>query len=310
MNYMKRIIGILLTLVMLLSICGCIGTGKTPKTTISIYFQDAQSGELNVDEIKYTESQNTVDMANFAMSKLHEGPKKSSNVRTLPESVTFSGVSVKNEIASIDFSEDFAQLTGSEELIARFSVVRTLCAVPGITGVYITINGKGLVSNATGKEIGIVTIKDIVYDIDAQAEQTPKTTIITLYLSTSDALALKAEERRITTHETLSIEKTIMNELLKGPTSPELVNVIPSGTKLLNIETKDTVCYVNFSSDFVSKFAGGTGKLTVYSVVNSLCSLESVSAVQILVEGEKGQEFGDYVFDEPISADLSIVQRK
>lgn len=307
---MKRIIAIFLAALSVLSLSACLGTNKTAATEINLYFKDGGSGELTIEKVKYTNSQNTVDMANFAMKKLYEGPSKSSNVRTLPDKVTFSGVSVKNEIATIDFSEEFASLTGNDELLTRFSVVRTLCDIPGITGVYITVNGEGLVSNSTGKEIGVINIKDIVIDIGAAVEPTQKTTTITLYFSTTDALALKGEVRKVTTQETLSIEKTIINELLKGPTSPELVNVIPSGTKLLNIATKDGVCYVNLSSDFISKFPGGTGKLCVYSIVNSLCSLESVSAVQILIEGEKGQEFGDYVFDEPITSDLSIVQKK
>lgn len=306
---MKKIIAIFLCLAMTVSMSACIGSSKS-ETELNIYFKDVKTNELTAEKAKYTLSQNTVDMANFAINKLKEGPQSSSLARTIPQNTEILDFSVKNESAAINFSKEFKGLKGYELLIARFSVVRTLCDVPGITSVLITVEGEALISDTTGKEIGYLSKKDIVLDIDTSVPQPQETTVVTLYFATSDATALKAEERKVITQETLSIEKTIINELLKGPTSPELVNVMPSGTKLLSIETKDGICYVNLSGEFLSKFIGGTGILTVYSIVNSLCTIESVSAVQILIEGEKGQEFGNYVFDEPIEANLGLVQKK
>lgn len=305
---MKKIISIFLLIAMTFSLCSCFGSGKNT-TELNLYFKNAETNELIVEKVKYTESQNTVDMAKFAMMKLTEGPLKATNARTIPEGVTFSSISVKNESATVDFSVEFNNFTGNDGLLARFAVVRTLCDIPGITSVLIKIDGKPLISNATGKEIGVLSVNDIVSDIQTNIVQTQETTKVKLYFSTQDATALKVEERKVTTQEALSIEKTILTELLKGPTSPELISVIPAGTKLLSVETKEGVCYVNFSGEFVSKFPGGTGMLTVYSVVNSLCNLNSTSAVQILIEGEKGQTFGDYVFDEPISPNLNLVQK-
>ncbi len=306
---MKKIISVVLCAVLVVSLCSCMGKNKST-AELNIYFKNSQTNELTVEKVKYTDSQNTVDMAKFAMVKLNDGPEKSGNVRTIPENTEVLGINVKNESATVDFSVDFNSYLGSDALLARFSVVRTLCDIPGITSVMITVEGKPLISSSTGKEIGILSVKDIVSDIDTNVEQAQETTKVMLYFATSDATALKSEERKVTTQEALSIEKTIINELVKGPTSPELVGVIPNGTKLLSIETKDGVCYVNFSGDFVSKFSGGTGMLTVYSIVNSLCSLESISGVQILIEGEKGQTFGDYVFDEPIQVNYNLVQKK
>lgn len=306
---MKKIVAIFLCLAMTVSMTACFGSNKS-ETELNIYFKDLKSNELTVEKAEYTLSQNTVDMANFVMSKLKEGPQSTSLARTIPQNTEILDISIKNESAAVNFSKEFSQLKGYELLIARFSVVRTLCDVPGITSVLITVDGEALISDTTGKEIGYLSKKDIVLDIDTSVPQPRETTVVTLYFATSDATALKAEERKVITQETLSTEKTIINELLKGPTSPELVNVMPSGTKLLSIETKDGICYVNLSGEFLSKFAGGTGILTVYSIVNSLCTLESVSAVQILIDGEKGQEFGNYVFDEPIEANLGLVQKK
>lgn len=303
---MKKLISFTIAVALVLSLCGCLN----PKATksINIYFKSAGTTELAVEEIKYSGSQNTVDMANFAMSNLIAGPEDTKFEKTLPENTTMLSLSVKDETANVDLSEDFTTYTGIDELLARFSVVRTLCDIPGITKVAITVAGKPLVSNATGNEVGILSKKDGVLDIDIVNSDTVTTTIA-IYFATSDGMNLKAENRKVETQNTISIEKTVISELIKGPSSPELGSVMPSGTKVLNVETKEGVCYVNLSGEFVSKFSGGTGILTVYSIVNSICSLESVQSVQILIEGEKGAEFGNFVFDEPISPNFDIVAK-
>ncbi len=301
---MKKLISIITALVMCLTLCSCFG-GKETKS-INIYFINAQTNELTVDKIKYSGPQNTVDMANFALNNLLSGSDSDNFIKTLPDNTELLSLSVKDGVANVDFSAEFTSYNGIDEILARFSVIRTLCDIPGITKVSITVEGKPLVSNATGREVGVLSKKDGVLDIDI-VDSHSVTTSIKMYFATSDAMYLKAENRNVKTQNTISIEKTIMNELLKGPSSHELISVMPSGTKVLNVETKDAVCYVNLSEEFVSKFSGGSGMLTVYSVVNSLCSLESVQSVQILIEGEKGAEFGNFVFDEPISANFDIV---
>lgn len=298
---MKRFISLMLVIVMCLSLTACFGANKD-EVEINVYFKNSKTGELTAEVVKYTGSQNTVDMANFAVEKLIEGPTDKDNVRILPANLTFKEVVVKEERAMVDFSKAFTRFNGPTELMARFSVVQTLCDIPGITAVLITVEGKPLISNSTGNEVGVISKKDIVLQVNPA-----DTTDVQLYFATSNASNLKIEQRKVITLDTISIEKTIVNELIKGPSSHELISTIPSGTKLLNIETKDGVCYVNLSEEFVTKFSGGSGVLTVYSIVNSLCSTESVTRVQILIEGEKGAEFGGFVFDEPLEANMELV---
>lgn len=83
------------------------------------------------------------------------------------------------------------------------------------------------------------------------------------------------------------------------------MKIIPEGTKLLGIETKDKICYVNFSKEFVNNAGSGSYETTMilYSVVNSLCELDTVDSVQILIEGKSDAEFGNFVFDSPHDPD-------
>lgn len=301
---MKRILAISVIFALLFQLTGCFGKGENI-TSINIYFKNKQTGELVAEEFEYEGKQSTMDMATFAMNMLVKGPSKDTNLKVLAHDAKFNSVSIKNEVAVVDFSEEFKYQTGVDELLSRFSVVRTLCGLPGITGVMITINSLPLTSNATGKEIGVMNKKDLVLGIDTQME----TITIELYFATTDKTALKSEQRQVETYDTVSLEKTVINELLKGPKSTELESAIPQGTKLVSVETKEGVCYVNLSAEFINNFTGNNGTLAVYSIVNSICNLETVNAVQILVEGKTGEKFGQYTFDAPLEKNLSNVQK-
>ncbi len=306
---MKKIISALLAVLLCVSLTACLKSKNV--VTLNIYFKSAETNALSPEAAEYGGSNNVVDMAKFAMEQLESGPKTDGNLAVLPEGTRFNSVSINGGTATVDFSKQFLNAEGVDELMARFSVVSTLCDIPKIESVLITVGGEALVSSSTGEEIGPLGKNDIVYDTDITEQHPSEKTTVKLYFANSNATALKAELRQVETQNSLSMEKTIITELLKGPVSQELLAVIPQDTKLLNIETNNGVCFVNFSAEFVSKFTGGTntGMLIVYSIVNSLTELEDVDSVQILIEGKTGAEFGDFVFDEPIERNRNIVQK-
>lgn len=306
---MKKIVSVLLAVLLCVSMTACLKSKNA--VTLNIYFKNTETNALSPEAVEYGGSNNVVDMAKFAMEQLESGPKTAGNLAVLPDGTRFNSVSIKGETAAVDFSKQFLNAEGVDELMARFSVVSTLCDIPGIESVVITVGGEALVSSSTGEEIGPLGKNDIVYDTDIIEQQSSEKTTVKLYFANSNATALKAEARQVETQNSLSMEKTIITELLKGPVSQELLAVIPQDTKLLNIETNNGVCFVSFSAEFVTKFTGGTntGMLIVYSIVNSLTELEDVDSVQILIEGKTGAEFGDFVFDEPIERNRNIVQK-
>lgn len=309
---MKKALSLLLAAALLFALAGC-GRKQTDSSELNIYFKNIETNTLSPIKVKYDGDRNATDMAKFALNKLIEGPSSDTEAATLPKGTKLTGVFLEKDIVTVDFTRNFASYEGVDELMARFSVVSTLCDIPGIEKVKITIEGAPLISRATGTEVGVLGKSDIVYeDTGAIPHQQPETTVVTLYFPTSDATLLKAERRTIETQNSLSIEKTVISELLKGPTSSSMIAVIPQETKLLNIETSNGVCFVNFSAEFVTKFSGGTntGMLIVYSIVNSLSELDDIESVQILIEGKTGAEFGDFVFDEPIVENPAIVQKE
>ncbi|MGB9818877.1 MAG: GerMN domain-containing protein [Thermovenabulum sp.] len=110
---------------------------------------------------------------------------------------------------------------------------------------------------------------------------------ITLYYANKDNDKILSEEREITLQKGESLPKRALEELLKGPTSPELRNNIPAETKILDLDIKDKIATVNFSKEF-SQFPGIMAEsFAIISVVNTLTEFPEIEKVHILVDGKE-----------------------
>ena len=66
-------------------------------------------------------------------------------------------------------------------------------------------------------------------------------------------------------------------------------------TKLLNVSVNENVCYLNFDASFLSNPLEVREYIPIYSIVNSLSELSSVSRVQITVNGSQNEVFRDLI---------------
>lgn len=144
-------------------------------------------------------------------------------------------------------------------------------------------------------------------DDGQEVVNTPAKDKITLYYTDSDASGLYAEVREVDSSKSEDAA-FIAEELLKGSTNKELINAIPEGTRLNSCTVKDGLCTVDLSAEFISKNGTANEHLSIYSVVNTLCLLDSVSEVRFLIDGKEVMIYGSYIFDEPFSADSTIIK--
>jgi len=100
----------------------------------------------------------------------------------------------------------------------------------------------------------------------------------------------------------------VLNELIGGTLNSELVNVIPPQTKVNSATCENGICTVDLSADFISKNGTASEQMAIYSVVNTLCSMDGIDKVQFIIDGKKIMIFGSYIFDQPFEADMSIVK--
>ncbi|MEE0776181.1 MAG: GerMN domain-containing protein, partial [Bacillota bacterium] len=123
----------------------------------------------------------------------------------------------------------------------------------------------------------------------------------------NDAANELAVEKRSIVNQT-GVAKTTVQELLSGPVDTSLASYIPDGTQVLGINIdKDGICTVDFSEDIQKAELNSTEeRYVIESIVETLSQFDSVSAVQIRVNGAVVQSLtGHWDISHPIStADL------
>ena len=106
--------------------------------------------------------------------------------------------------------------------------------------------------------------------------------------------------------------KSVVDAVIKGPSSDELLPSISGDVSVLSASLKDGVCIIDLSEEFSTFNTGGSTKETmaVYSLVNTLCSIDGVEKVKININGEENPDFGGH-FDlsEPLEPDHSLLKK-
>jgi len=132
---------------------------------------------------------------------------------------------------------------------------------------------------------------------------------IRVYYANSNADRVVAEEREIEISKGTPVEKALFEELLKEPKSEGVYNAIPEGTRLLSVSTKDGVCTLDLSKEFVDNNVGGSAgeQMALYSIINTMTELPGIDKVQFLIEGKKEEVYIHAVFDKPFKRDESMI---
>jgi germination protein M len=107
-----------------------------------------------------------------------------------------------------------------------------------------------------------------------------------LYFFNDAGTSLSAEVREFRYRDDNELPQRVIEALIKGPENSGKSRTIQNGTILLNVDNSDKHnIVVDFSSEYLT---GDTTKdiLTTYSVVKSLCSIDYVNSVKVVVENQ------------------------
>ncbi|MGN0166138.1 MAG: GerMN domain-containing protein [Lachnospiraceae bacterium] len=206
---------------------------------------------------------------------------------------------------SLYFGTEYYDQFISDEVMARSAIVETLCQLDDVEDVSFYIEDAPL--TLQGTVIGRMNSNSFLYDTSGPYE----TTSIKLYFPDDNFEGLVEIGREVDIDAGYTDEQLVLEELLKGPTGSEAAqNAIPQGTKLLNIVTKDMVCYVNLSVEFLNYLDGVSDELTVYSIVNSLSEVSGVRSVVISVDGQKLEYYRGLYCGELLTCNYDLLLNK
>lgn len=281
--------------------------GSSSMEDAEVYYLVSANNSLK-EVHQHIEQEEAANMAFHLLEQMKEDPKKDGMVSAVPKDVEFLSVHLEDKKAVVDVSSSYLALENAQEVICRSAIVWTLTSIEMVDNVELTVEGRPLRSQQ-GDEIGVMNRENVRIDGDVPAETT-EYAILKLYFTNIDGTDFQIEDRVVEVNANQAREKTILEQLIAGPLEKGYYPTVPADTKIRDVTTtKDGICYVNLSQDFLTKTttANINDVVTVYSIVNSLCELEEVDKVQFLMEGEKIEDYkGVLDFSTPFTAVESL----
>lgn len=132
---------------------------------------------------------------------------------------------------------------------------------------------------------------------------------IVIYFANESGEALKEYRKTVEISNNMSLARIVVEALIEGPEEEGYQATIPDKTTIRNISVKDGICYVDFSDEFYNTENPLKNDIIVYSIVNSLAELPTVSKVQFLKNGEKQQFFRETMpFDGIFERNLDLIE--
>jgi len=267
---------------------------------INLYFFN-ETEETIVAEPRQIKYDNEKYLTNIVIDELKKGPKNNKNKPILEQNIEILSLNENNRDITVDLSEQFITGDNSKTLLTTYAIVKSLCQLSDVKSVLVTCCGENITSS-DGTVIGFLSDKDIDLVTDTMTKDSKR---IVLYFADKNGDCLITENRTIKITDTNPVEQYVVIELIKGPLSSDAKSILSQDTELISAQTTDNVCFVNFKSGFIEKNTGNE-KLTIYSIVNSLCELDGVNSVQFLIDGKKTEKFGNLDIYDALTADKNI----
>ena len=298
---MKKNIVILIILILIVSLTGCNKSIGILEGIDTIFYFDISKNELVEMPLpkKFTDLNDEQDKSQYIIQLLTCDIEKQENesivTKPIPIKEAINNISEKN--IQIYLKDEYNTLTSNEKIGIRASIVYSLTQLDSIESISFYIGDQPLTSS-NGKIIGPVTKSNIKL---STLEPNPAITPYTLPLYfVNDSGKLVKEDRGIHVSDPASVEKSLIQELIKGPNSDILSPSLPPDTIVNEAVTSNGVCQVDLSFDVKSKFFTSIEdkERMLYAIVNSLTEITEltndapkIKKVAFLIDGKSDIEF-------------------
>ncbi|WP_461811677.1 GerMN domain-containing protein [Faecalimonas sp.] len=306
MKKQKRILIIGLLLLVLFS--GCQTKEKESQKGPFLYYANMEETALEKETYEIKEKKTDKAVAKM-LESLAKTPENIELKASIPSKVKIKKVNLKANEVHIYMNEKYAELGEVEEILCRASIVQSLTQIEGIEKVAFYIGEEPLKSKS-GEVIGFMKADSFVRDTKSALKSSQQTTL-TLFFPNEKGNGLLSEKVNVRYAGDTSIEKLVIEQLMKGPEMNGRKQLLSPQVKVLNVSVKDGICYVNFDKQFLEQKYDVEPKVIIYGIVNSLISNGKASRVQIAVEGKTSIKFQETVYlNELLDRNMELVEQK
>lgn len=301
---------VLLTLVLLSGMTGCAREEKEDSGLL-LYYLNEDLSSLNTLSYLMEDGKSKADLSpqEMADDMLEQLATPSGDVRSIApiQNFTVTGTTLQNGTLTVFLSSDYEELETVREILTRAALVNTLCQIDGVDSVSF-LCGDHPLTNEDGSVVTAMNSDMFIFNSGKEIMNYEKVRLH-LYFANEDGDQLVDTYRNVVYNSNISMERLVVEQVLKGPNSDVVFPTLNPAAKVLSVTTRDGVCYVNLDQAFLTEPYGVTSQVAIYSLVNSLTELSSVSAVQITIEGKTGKAFMDSSLSSAFERNLSAVRK-
>ncbi len=274
------LIGLLFILPVFLGACKKEESG----TAYKIYYVNHEGTGILYKEYR-TETTQTEALLKELLVQLETIPEKLEYKAPFTGNVKLIDYSFSEDQLILNFDESYRQQQVITEILVRAATVRTLTQVKNINYVSFQINTEPL-RDATGAVVGVMNA-DMFIDNAGNEINTYEKAKLVLYFTDENGDCLQTMSRTVVYSSNIPMERLVVEELIAGPKEAEGVYpTINPNTKIVSVNVKDGICYVNLDSAYMSPINNVISDVTIYSITNSLVELPNINKVQISINGE------------------------
>lgn len=295
--------------ILLLILCCLAATGcrqKKEAEEIQIYYLNPEGTALTAEGYNW-KSEETADRIDEVLERLRKPQDTVKCTPAVPSDVLVTDSRIEGNRLDLYFSREYGLLDKPEEVLLRAAVVKSLTQIDEVYLVRFYVEGEPL-KNSHGDVIGYMRNDDFAQNTGA-ALNSYQQEEVTLYFADVSGTSLVKTEVSLRYNSYMTIEKAIVEQLIKGPDSDGRFAVIPAETKLLGVLIKDDICYVNLNEGFLAELPSVNPELTVYSMVNSIIEGGNCSQVQISINGDPDVSLNENLaLNKPFEENTEIVE--
>lgn len=286
-------------LLLVLAVCGIAGCGEESAPVpvdenekgYVIYYLNSAGNKL-VETSYRPQATDTDGLIQELMSNLSVVPVDLEYQPAIPGTVEKLGYRLDANVLHVYADANYVLMNAIEEIFCRAALTKTLTQIPGID--YVTIYcAEQPIVDAAGNPVGLLSAADFV-DSVRDVNSFEKTSM-TLYFASETGDTLVTETREVMRSSNTSVEKLIVEQLIEGPKLAGRYPTLPQDVKLLSVSVNDSICSINLDAAFLNSTLEINEYLPIYSIVNSLSELSTVSRVQIRINGSEDAVFRDRV---------------
>ncbi len=302
---MRRLMSLALSLLLLCALISC-GTPDTTESGYGLWYPVDPDSDRSDSAAVRQEGRNWAGQpdAQALLQALLDGPHTSDLYSPFPEgaSIHFVSVNPERQTVWVDMNGEYGNLKGYDLTLADYCIALTLGQLPEVEYIRVTVEGESI----SGRNRQTMRVGDVLL---SGTEEEPDTFLAALYFPDRSGGALVAEYRQVSRGEGQDAAEIVMAELLRGPQTSEGCLPMPEGTRVRSLAVRDRICYVDLSREFADNAPTEVSEagLTLFALVNTLCIRSGISRVQLLIEGERVEYYGNISVDRPLSANFDLV---